>query len=96
MFIASPASAKYSSYFIPWQEIEETLDRMKSQGYSALVNVGVQGVNLALQGAITVSVNSALTALLMIHMGGFEVLSTPPLDTEPNRFLLSAKGCDEP
>lgn len=32
-----------------------TLDRVKSQGYTALVNVGQQGLNFAVQKAITVS-----------------------------------------
>lgn len=41
-----------------FQEIDLTLDKVKTQGYSALVNVGQQGLNFAVQSALTVSSES--------------------------------------
>jgi len=35
------------------EEIDLTLDKVKTQGYSALVNVGQQGLNFAVQSALT-------------------------------------------
>lgn len=37
------------------QEIDFTLEKVKSQGYTALVNVGQQGLNYAVQSAASVS-----------------------------------------
>ena len=50
------------------QEIEKTLEKVKSQSYSTLISVGAQGMNLALQGAIAVSdMNKKDADSFMIH-----------------------------
>ena len=41
---------------------------MKSQGYTALVNVGQQGLNYAVQSAVTVSLLLSPISLLVLYV----------------------------
>ena len=55
MYLSGSVLCCVPKFFIHLQEIEKTLEKVKSQSYSTLISVGAQGVNLALQGAIAVS-----------------------------------------
>ncbi|KAF6023924.1 REEP3 [Bugula neritina] len=56
----------FADVLISWLEIDTTLDKVKSQGYSALVNVGQQGLNFAVQSAVTVSITLESSIFLVL------------------------------